>query len=138
MTASSLTSVCYIRKEQLDHPIIDFLRGRNYQKVSQLCFPYSQDKITDEDSSMDFLDDLEENKVQGLDIWDTSNAETIAWVKNVIDFAISTGNWKTLDDFFSFYSSREDAMKAVEQTNKECREYGFPNDDYFITTHAGV
>ena len=135
MTASSLTSVCYIRKHQQEHPVIDFLRGRNYQKVSQLCFPYSQDKITDEDSSMDFLDDLEENKVQGLDIWDTSNAETIAWVKNVISFAIFTGNE---NDLFSFYSSREDAMKAVEQTNKECRDYGFPTDDYFITTHAGV
>ena len=138
MTASSLTSVCYIRKHQQEHPVIDFLRGRNYQKVSQLCFPYSQDKITDEDSSMDFLDDLEENKVQGLDIWDTSNAETIAWVKRIIDFAIFTGNKGTLGDLFSFYSSREDAMKAVEQTNKECRDYGFPTDDYFITTHTGV
>ena len=135
MTATTITSHFFIQKEQRNHAVIDFLRKINYRKVSQLCLPWSQGKITDKLSAIYFLDDLEENNIQGLDIWDTSNPQTIAWVKDVIDFAITTSK---KNDYFDFYASRELAMSEVELVNKECRDYGFPTDDYFITTHAGV
>lgn len=132
MTATTITSHFFIQKEQRNHAVIDFLRKINYRKVSQLCLPWSQGKITDKWSATCFLDDLEENNIQGLDIWDTSNAETIAWVKNVIDFAITTGK---RNDYFDFYASRELAMSYVKLVNIECRENGFPTDDYFINEH---
>jgi uncharacterized protein with ATP-grasp and redox domains len=133
MTATTITSLFYVAKEPWrDHPVIDFLRGRNYHKVRSLCLPYSQDKITDKWSAMNFLDDLEECRIEGLDIYDTTNQHTIAWVRNVIDFAITTDRE---DEYFEFFTSREDAMDSVIQTHKESEQHGFPIRDYFINEH---
>lgn len=133
MTATTITSLAYIIKEpNRIHPVIDFLRDRNFHMIRSLCLPWSQGKITDKWSAMNFLDDLEESRIKGLDIWDTTDPQTIAWVRGVIDFAITTDKEEM---YFDFYASREDAMNKVLETNKDCDAYGWNRNDYFINEH---